>query len=681
MNRIWQKIKSRYYSNLYLAAAHATFIILLFLGYRIRVYRYIRSIYPDIQIRGLGEYISLGIHYDSLAIFFTLLLFFMLILLLGGAGKIKYILLSLISIIFIFFMLFGIEFFRVYETTFQTNFAGREQLSGLRLVIESALAEFSTEFYVLLLTLSLVIIAINYLFGGRMQSRDSLHADEMPRHGSATRLIQIFLPSVLLLFLAAGLATEPEIKSGKFIPRYRKEEAGKYISLLHEFSMNPAYNLVTREATLMQQQQQTNETGSSNVPFTFKLNTDSIFHARRYKRRDIIPRGKRYNIILYFFESTPYKYYDIKVRGRQVIPAWHRLEKNSINFRHHYVNYPLSANALISVFASAYDLNTPDLLIQKYPKIKLITLPEILKDRGYRTCLIHSGGLGYAGQRRFLERRKFDAIYDYNYLIKIEPYNRQVGWGVDERAMIKPGIEFIKKDAARPYLVVFMPVNPHHPYAIPGKQFQITGDIPEDIDSRKRSWLNYLNSLHYADASLGMLVDELDKEALLDDTLLFIFADHGEAFYQHRRNYNHPLYLYNENVHVPFLIYNKKIFTAPLYFDGITRHIDILPTIRDILGIPPVPEEEGIPILAPHREQLALLHTSWKDDYMGIADGNWKYICRTNDRLEELYDLGKDPNEKNNVASTHTDIVERYRAYVLKARRYKDDYYERILKR
>ena len=266
-------------------------------------------------------------------------------------------------------------------------------------------------------------------------------------------------------------------------------------------------------------------------------------------------------------------------------------------------------------------------------------------------------------------------------MIKIEPYNRQVGWGVDERAMIKPGIEFIKKDAARPYLVVFMPVNPHHPYAIPGKQFQITGDIPEDIDSRKRSWLNYLNSLHYADASLGMLVDELDKEALLDDTLLFIFADHGEAFYQHRRNYNHPLYLYNENVHVPFLIYNKKIFTAPLYFDGITRHIDILPTIRDILGIPPVPEEEGIPILAPHREQLALLHTSWKDDYMGIADGNWKYICRTNDRLEELYDLGKDPNEKNNVASTHTDIVERYRAYVLKARRYKDDYYERILKR
>jgi lipoteichoic acid synthase len=263
----------------------------------------------------------------------------------------------------------------------------------------------------------------------------------------------------------------------------------------------------------------------------------------------------------------------------------------------------------------------------------------------------------------------------------LKPYNKQVGWGVDERAMIRPGIDFIKQNPSKPFLMVYLPVNPHHPYAIPDKNFQITGEIPGDADYRKRNWLNYLNSLHYADAALGMLVDELEREGLMENTLLFLFADHGEAFYQHTMNYNHPLYLFNENVHVPFLIYNKKIFASPSYFNGITRHIDILPTILDLLGIPPRPEQEGIPILSSRREQLALLHTSWKDDYMGVVDRNWKYICRTRDMMEELYDLDSDPDEKNNVAADHADIIERYRAFIIKARNYKDRYYEIILKK
>jgi lipoteichoic acid synthase len=449
--------------------------------------------------------------------------------------------------------------------------------------------------------------------------------------------------------------------------------------MLHEFSMNPVYNLFVHNVPSASLPLQVQESGSE--PFSFGLDTDSIASPQRYACRDIIPRNRPYNIILYFFESTPYKYYNIKIHGRYVMETWHRLEKKSINFRRHYANYPLSANALLSVFASAYDLNSADLVIQRFPDIKLITLPEILKSHGYRTCLIHTGGLAYAGQRRFLKSRKFDSILDYQQLIKLKPYNQKVGWGVDDRAMINPARDFIEGSAGKPFLLVLMPVNPHHPYAIPDERFRITGEEPHTMDVRTGSWLNYLNSLHYADATLGMLIDELEKEGLMRNTLLFLFADHGEAFYQHRMNYNHPLYLYEENVHIPFLIYSRQLFRSPRYFEGITRHIDILPTILDLLGIPRLPEEEGVPIFAAHGEQLALLHTSWRQDFMGVVDGNWKYICRTSDRLEELYDLSKDPDEKNNIASRHRDIVERYRFYVHRARFYKSEYYGRVVKR
>jgi phosphoglycerol transferase MdoB-like AlkP superfamily enzyme len=676
MNDIWKRIRSYYNAALHPFFWHALLALVLYGAYRVRVYRYIQSMYPDMQLRSFWEYSSLSLHYDSITIFFTLAALALLIIVMGGFPRVKYFVLASLSIIFIFFIYFSMEFFRVYETTFQKNYAGREHFTDLASILDSALAEFSVEFYILFFLFSAMAIVMNIALCRREMNIDDNEIRGSCSGGSPSKHMLVLPPGLLILFLLISLATAPSVPAEKFAPRYKIERDRK-LSMLHEFSMNPVYNLCSWSTGGTSGETYPGLTGSA--PFTHRLNTDSLASDRRYSPQDIIPRNRPYNIILYFFESTPNRYYDIKINGRYVIETWHRLEQNSLNFRNHYANYPLSANALLSVLTSAYDLDSKDMVIQKYPDIRLRSLPEILKDRGYRTCLIHTGGLGYAGQKRFLINRKIDEIIEYNQLIKIPPYNRQVGWGIDERAMIQPAVQFIKKSPGKPFLLVFLPVNPHHPYAIPDDTFRIIGEGREESDYRKRNWYNYLNSLHYADASLGMLVDELERENLMDNTLLFIFADHGEAFYQHKMNYNHPLFIYNENVQVPFKIYNKKLFQRPEYFDGITRHIDILPTILDLLGIKPAPEQEGIPLLSRRREQLALLHTSWKDDYMGIADGRWKYIWRAKDMLEELYDLVDDPGETDNIAAKHPDVTARYRRFVMKARNHKSEYYKRLL--
>ncbi len=677
MNAIWLRTQSRFNAISHLLLAHGLIAMALYGFYRLRIYRYIQSLYPEVKLKGFFEYISLSMHYDCAALCFSIALLMCILLATAGFMRIRYIVLSAYSVLFLFFLLFSMEFFRVYETSFQTNFAGREHFSGLGNILDSALAEFSLEFYVLFILLSSLLLFINIALYRWERKADLPDIIEFHSDLFIFRALRWFIPAVFLACLATAFVTGAEVPARVHGPRY-KHDAARYLSLLHEFSMNPVYNLFTEAPA--QGGGDTSREGSL-APFTFRLNTDSLATGREYSRQDLIPRRKKYNIILYFFESTPYRYYNIKINGRPVIGTWHRLGKNSLNFRNHYANYPLSANALMSVLTSAYDLNSKDMVIQQYPDIKLRTLSEILKERGYRTSLIHTGGLGYAGQKRFLKNRKFDEILEYNDLVKIPPYNRQVGWGIDERAMVKPAADFLGRDPETPCFLVLLPVNPHHPYAIPGREFQITGDSGEGHDYRDRNWLNYLNSLHYADASLGMIVDELERRNLMDDTLLFIFSDHGEAFYQHKMNYNHPLFIYNENVHVPFLIYNKKLFPSPGYFDGVTRHIDILPTILDILGIPRSPEQEGVSVLSPHREQMALLHTSWKNDYVGIADQQWKYILRTGDGIEELYNIREDPDEKSNIAGRHRDVAERYRRFVLKARIYKNEYYQRILKK
>lgn len=676
MNNLWKKIERRYHSISHLFLAHGLFAILLFLFYRFRIYRYIGTLYPDVTFTGFSDYISLSLHYDSAALCCYLALLFIILFITAGLRKARYIVLSLYSILFVFFILFSTEFFRVYETTFQKNFAGKEHFSGLGNVLDSALAEFSLEFYILFFIFSAVALAITIAIC-RWEAGADIH--EIIEYHSSVKLFRFLLwmmPGMLVLSMLFALLTDAAAPVRARGHRYAGDRP-RYLSLLREFSMNPVYNLAVPTP---QHSPVTTTVPGERSPFSFRLNTDSLATNRRYARQDLIPRGKRYNIILYFFESTPYRYYNMKVHGRHVIETWHRLEKNSLNMRNHYANYPLSANALLSVLTSAYDLNTKDMLIQKYPDIRLRSLPEILKSSNYRTCLIHTGGLGYAGQRRFLKNRKFDEIMEYNDLAAIPPYNHQVGWGIDERAMIKPAADFITRGKGKPFLLVMLPVNPHHPYAIPGNEFRIAGD-GGDMDYRQRNWINYLNSLSYSDVALGMLVDELERKGLMEDTLLFLFADHGEAFYQHRMNYNHPLFIYNENVHVPFLIYNKRLFPSPEYFDGVTRHIDIMPTILDILGIARSPEQEGVAILSPHREQMALLHTSWKDDFMGIADQQWKYILRTDEGFDELYNTREDPEEKKNIARDQRDVADRYRRFVMKARAYKDEYYQHIPKK
>ncbi len=668
-----QKLVTRYDSILVLFLANGAFVLLVHGLYRISVYGLIESIYPG-MLAGLLEYLALTLGTDSLTMLATLLFLLILAMVLGKPGWISCGILAILQTIYSFFMLFSLHFFRVYETTFQTSYAGKEHFTSLGNIVESARSEFTLDFYLAFFLLAALGTGLNIALIMRESrfARDAGRADGITR---TARFLRILPPALISILCLISLATDSSA-SVRIASRHDAVKAPAVISMLREFSMHPLANLFAGD------ENKSSSASSRDVdaPFTWRFATDSIESPRMNPRLGAVPRNDRYNIILYFFESMPAKYYDMEINDRPVVPSWHRLEKNSASFKYHYCNYPLSANALLSVFTSAYGLYSKDMAIQQHPDLGLPTMPEILHDHGYRTCLIHTGGLGYAGQNRFLRNRKFDRIIDYNQLIRIPPYNRQVGWGVDERAMIRPSIEFIEENRNEPYFLVLMPVNPHHPYAIPDTTFRITGEIPDGINYKKRNWYNYLNSLHYADHSLGMLIDELESRGLMENTLLFLFADHGEAFYQHRMNYNHPLFLYNENVHVPFLIYNRKLFPKPVVYRGITRHIDILPTVLDILGIPRDPRQEGLPIFAARKNQMALLHTSWKDDFLGIADGRWKYICRMKDMLEELYDLETDPLETRNIAHARPEITARYRDIVLRAREHMKEYFRRIRK-
>ncbi|HNL12156.1 MAG TPA: sulfatase-like hydrolase/transferase, partial [Turneriella sp.] len=393
----------------------------------------------------------------------------------------------------------------------------------------------------------------------------------------------------------------------------------------------------------------------------------SALNARRIPAVTV-PRRK-YNIIFYILESTPANAVSVVVKGQSVMPHFARLAQNSLVSRNHYTQFPLSVNARYSALMSAYNPLNKNWLPLSEPNFPAPTIFEVLKAAGYRTGVLHSASLENWNYRKFLGGRQIDFFAEMRDM-DAQRFTNFTGFSIDDRAFIAPAVDFVHRSRDTPWFLTFIPVMPHHPYTMPFRELEMysAAEIEAAGSRSERLLRQYYNSLHYADHCLGELVRALEAEGVMDDTLLFVFADHGEAFYQHSGNYLHALELYEENVKVPFLIYNRKLFPRQVVYEGVSRHIDIAPTAVDMVGQRIVPSFNGISLVRAHRSRLAYFHTDWEHDISGVVDGEWKYIYRVTEGRSELYNLRADPAEKQNLATENRDIVSRLHGEVLAAR-------------
>jgi len=169
----------------------------------------------------------------------------------------------------------------------------------------------------------------------------------------------------------------------------------------------------------------------------------------------------------------------------------------------------------------------------------------------------------------------------------------------------------------------------------------------------------------YVDQELGRLFQFLDKRQNKDYPLTVITSDHGESLGEHGE-LTHGVFAYNSTLHIPLIIYQPQLFPKSKFIQEMVRHIDVAPTILDVLGI-------KIPEVIQGRSLLPLVKSSsrWKmeDCYFealspnlnrnwaplrGLIRGNYKFISLP---ISELYDLKKDFREENNLATKEKPLA------------------------
>lgn len=168
----------------------------------------------------------------------------------------------------------------------------------------------------------------------------------------------------------------------------------------------------------------------------------------------------------------------------------------------------------------------------------------------------------------------------------------------------------------------------------------------------------YDGEIAYADELVGRLLQSLKDRGLYDKATIILLGDHGEGLGDHGET-EHGVFLYDESIRVPLIVKMPRGAGAGRRIAQPVQHIDLAPTILDLVGAPRPGGLRGRtlkPILAGERDTVSeqgiysealysRYHFGWSELY-AITDDRYRLIKAPR---EELYDLQDDPDETRNI--------------------------------
>jgi arylsulfatase A-like enzyme len=131
-----------------------------------------------------------------------------------------------------------------------------------------------------------------------------------------------------------------------------------------------------------------------------------------------------------------------------------------------------------------------------------------------------------------------------------------------------------------------------------------------------------------------------------------ITGDHSFPNGQHYKNFNNDKYAYEENFRVPLIIVSPKSLS---FKKSIGSHLDLMPTLLDILGIKYKIKTAGSSFFEGENLDIPL-NQPYHGTIMSLVQYPYKYIFSKNLFGYEKYKLNEDPKELNNIISEEINL-------------------------
>jgi arylsulfatase A-like enzyme len=249
--------------------------------------------------------------------------------------------------------------------------------------------------------------------------------------------------------------------------------------------------------------------------------------------------------------------------------------------------------------------------------------------------------------------------------------------GVGAHTLYPTATRWLKnRDESKPFFLYLQSIDAHTTYRVPRSYSRryhpqsYRGPIGDAFDraeqeavnerkiNPKKSDVDWIQSLYYGeityqDEYLGRFLKGLEKQGLLEDTIVVITNDHGEELFDHG-SFGHGWTLYEEMIQAPLLIHAPGLLPTGKAVNSVVEHVDLAPTIVDALGLPPMEGAEGRSLLhlfGAERGQRSEYAVSVSDnDRRAAVTDSWKLLVHKERGWLALHQIDREGGEQDNVA-------------------------------
>ena len=415
------------------------------------------------------------------------------------------------------------------------------------------------------------------------------------------------------------------------------------------------------------------------------------------------------NVLLICVDHWPGQLMGAAGHPRILTPTLDELASNGARFSQAYTSTPTCIPARRALMTGATARRHGDRVFNEHGLMDptLPTMPQVFRDAGYQAYAVgklhvypqrnrigfdevisceegrhHLGG-GDDDYERFLKREGYagqeltHAMGNNEY--EVRPWHlpeicHPTNWTVREMCQV-----IQRRDPTRPAFWYCSFIAPHPPVVPPRDYLDLYDRIgvdepvvadwardfkqlphalrkhhagrPQDPTTTKLARQGFFAQCTYIDHQIRLLIGELREEGILDDTIVMFVSDHGDMLGNHRLWSKPPMHEWSAKI--------PMILVPTAAYDRIGHHVTddrlaelrgVMPTLLDLCGIPIPDTVEGLSLASDERrDHLYCEHHEDEGAIRMIRAGQHKLIWYPVGNHLQLFDLGKDPQEMENV--------------------------------